>query len=167
MQTGFDIKHHLDLYYNSGFLSLRREDRRFLQLWESLITQYGSTDNPIDGNGELGNWRKGGRWLPFMTPDQDTLNIALMAWAGPITTLGPDAMGFVGAALMPHAIGTPKPWQKHFTFNALQGKPPRQVDKLYWSYANSHLHTHGFTLTTLKRLSISIASFIGRFYRRL
>ena len=68
-------------------MSLRREDMGYLELWNKLINQYGSTNNPIDGKGDIGNWRKGGRWLPFMSTDQDTLNIALMAWEGSITAL--------------------------------------------------------------------------------
>jgi hypothetical protein len=165
-RTGLKASHQLELYFNGGFLSLLREDRGFLDLWKQLIEQNEDKAIPLNVQGEIGDWRRGGRWLPFFTPDQDALNIALMAWKGPITALGPDVMGFSGAAFMPHALGTPKPWQKHYISDTLKGKPPRQVDKLFWAYAGYPLEPFSNLFVALKVLCIQLASLLGRFYQR-
>lgn len=163
---GFKACNQLDMYFNSGFLSLHRADWHFLQLWQQIISQIGELDIPLDAKGEIGDWRDGVRWLPFMAIDQDALNIALMTWHGSITTLGPDVMGFSGVAFIPHAIGTPKPWQKHYIYDSLRGMPPRTVDKLFWKYANGPLLSYKARTLILKSCAIKIASFIGRFLKR-
>lgn len=164
--TGLHVNHQLEIYFNGGFLSLRHEDRDFLKLWEHLIYQYGGTNNPLDGKGDLVNWRKGGRWLPFMSPDQDALNIALMTWEGSITALGPDEMGFAATGNIPHATGENKPWLRNFLIDALLGLPPRLSDKAYWSYAGHPIAVASKTTLWFKEIELSIASFIGRFYRK-
>lgn len=163
--TGIDVVHDLHLYFNGGFLSILNSDRSFLDLWQQFIDNP-DCELPLDVKGEIHQWRREGRASPFMTPDQDALNIALMAWPGSITTLGPDAMGFAGGSLIPHAVGTPKPWQKHFLSHALQGKPPREVDKLYWKYANIVVQSHSSLLIFLKGFSLKCASILGRIYRK-
>jgi hypothetical protein len=164
--TGLKASHQLELYYNGGFVSIKRQDKGFLELWQAIVDEYGDRDNPLDAQGDIGLWRKGGRWLPFMTPDQDALNITLMVWSGPITTLGPDVMGFAGPALLPHAVGAPKPWRKHYLRDAFKAMPPRVVDKLYWNYADSPVKTVSKRLLVWRRLTIKVAAFVGRFYRR-
>ena len=165
-QTGLHVNHQLDLFFNGGFLSLRQEDRGFLKLWEYLILQYGGTNNPLDGKGDLVNWRKGGRWLPFLSPDQDALNIALMTWEGSITALGPDEMAFAGVGDIPHAIGENKPWRRHYLIEALRGLPPRQADKAYWRYAGHPIAVASQSMLRFKKIELMIASFFGRFYRK-
>lgn len=164
--TGLPIHHRLDLFFNSGFVSLRREDREFASLWENLIIQYGSLNVPLDVKGEIGDWRIGGRWLPLFSPDQDTFNMAISHWDGPITTFGPDAMGFNGPPILAHAIGGAKPWERNFLLYALKGIPPRVVDKIYWRYASKPIMTVTEFNLMLIKLSLSLASLLGRFYRR-
>ena len=164
--TGMDVHHHLDLYFNGGFLSLRRQDSGFLQLWHDLIERSGNAGNSLDGKGDISEWRKGGRWLPFMAIDQDALNVALMVWPGPVTTLGPDVMSFTAYGELPHAHGSNKPWRRRYLLEALQGKPPRFVDKVYWAYADAPYSAYSRLAIWLRRLEIKLASFIGRFYGR-
>jgi hypothetical protein len=165
--TRLSVHHQLDLYFNGGFLSIRRQDSDFLYLWQQIIEQYGDADNPLDSKGDIGIWRQGGRWLPFFTPDQDALNVALMVWDGPITALGPDVMGFAGPALLPHAVGSAKPWRVNYLQRAFRGHPPRLVDKLYWAYANRPLQSISWLAYYFHSASLKIASFLGRFYKRL
>lgn len=164
--TGLIPYHKLDLYFNSGFVSVRRDHRAFLDLWTELIERWGNSDNPLDGKGDIGSWRKGGRWLSFMSPNQDTLNIALMCWKGTITTLGPDVMGFSGFGVLPHAVGSGKPWRKNYILEALKGIPPRQVDKVFWRHASKPVNPYHGVFVFFRRLSISIASIISRVYKQ-
>lgn len=166
-RTGLKVRHQLDLYFNGGFLSLRRDDRAFLDLWRDLIECWGSSDNPVDGKGDIGAWRKGGRWLPFMSPDQDTLNVAAMCWEGSITTLGPDVMGFAGFGELPHAIGSDKPWHRNYLLKALQGVPPRYVDKVFWNYASHPLQAYKKWFLAYKKMTLVFSSLSSRIYRKL
>ncbi len=165
--TGLAVHNQLDLYFNGGFLSIRRQDAGFLELWQQIIRRFGDLDNPLDSKGDIGVWRQGGRWLPFFTPDQDALNVALMAWDGPITSLGPDVMGFDGPALLPHAIGSAKPWRVNYLRRAFLGQPPRLVDKLYWYHANQPIQSTSKLACCFHSISLKIASVVGRFYKRL
>jgi hypothetical protein len=165
-RTGMSAHHQLELYFNSGFLSLQREFNGFLLLWQHMIERWGGSDNPLDGHGDIGQWRKGGRWLPFMSPNQDTLNIALMVWQGPITTLGPDVMGFTAFGEIPHAVGSNKPWQRNFLVEAIKGNPPRFVDRVFWSYADEPLALLSTPRYRLKALTIQLAALLTRFYSR-
>lgn len=163
-KIGFSAVRSLDAYFNSGFLALSRKDREFAVLWDALIRQYGSCDNPVDGKGDIGNWRVGGRWKPFFSPNQDTLNVAAMMWEREIVTLGPDAMGFIdGITLIPHAIGKDKPWRCNYIIKSIKGYRPRRVDKLFWEYSSSPIDFIGNCKCNQKRLELKISSLIARF----
>lgn len=165
--SGRHAKRHLNKYFNSGFLSVRRQDAGFLQLWAELIQSVGTRDNPLEGKGDIANWRKGGRWMPFYSPNQDTLNLALMVWEGEVTTLGPDVMGLTAIGVLPHALGADKPWKKSYLGDALMGRAPRHVDKEFWSdIGQLPIRFHSGFYIALRRVALAIASGIGRFYRR-
>ena len=40
LRTGLRVHHQLDLYFNGGFVSVRREDRDFLNLWNEICTRW-------------------------------------------------------------------------------------------------------------------------------
>lgn len=164
--TGLQAHHQLGLYFNGGFVSVRREDQAFLGRWKDLIERWGNSDNPLDGKGDIGAWRNGGRWLPFMAPDQDALNIAVMCWEGSITTLEPEVMGFAGFGELPHAVGSNKPWRRNYLLEALRGIPPRYVDRVFWSNASHPLQPYKKWYLSYKRLTIAFASLFSRFYRK-
>jgi hypothetical protein len=164
--SGLTAQRELELYFNSGFLSVRREDAGFLELWADLIKGIGSRDNPLDGEGDIAQWRKGGRWLPFFSPNQDTLNLALMAWPENVTTLGPDVMGFSATGVLPHALGANKPWRKAYLSQALCGTGPSQADKMFWEYADSPVQVFPWWKVAAKRVAVAAAAALARFYRR-
>jgi len=165
--SGRAPRRQLNKYFNSGFLSVRRQDADFLQLWADLIRNVGARDNPLEGKGDIAEWRKGGRWMPFFSPNQDTLNLALMVWKGEVTTLGPDVMGFTAMGVLPHALGSDKPWRKRYVLDALAGHAPRQVDKAFWSnQAQRPIRACSEFCIALRRASLAVAAGIGRFYRR-
>jgi hypothetical protein len=74
----------------------------------------------------------GSREMPFNMSDQDALNIAIMYTKSPLTTLGPQGMGFIfGASMMMyHAVGQ-KPWRGSFLLRALRGMPPSGAMKFF------------------------------------
>lgn len=155
------------LYYNGGFVGLLRQYREFAKTWSELIQQLGSLSNPLDGKGDIGDWRRGGRWQTVMSPNQDTLNMAAMVTSYPLATVGPCAMGFTpGDNFIPHAIGGAKPWRKKYVRDAIRGRPPRLIDKLFWQHAAGPLAPYNSSKIRIQGFLLRIASAIGRFYRR-
>ena len=159
---------NLEVYFNSGFLSVKQSDLNFLDLWIKLIDKYGNMDVPMDGKGDISDWRIGGRWNNIFSPNQDTLNIALMLFEKSIVTLGPDAMDFVegGVRLIPHAIGKNKPWRRRFVAEAIMGKPTRLVDILFWKYATYPCPAFKKTTKKYKKIGIKISQLISRIIRK-
>lgn len=157
-----------DYYFNGGMLVLNRKDKSFLELWYHYILAYGSIGAKLDAVGEISSWRNNSRANPMFSPDQDALNMAMISWPGAVCTFGPDMMGFShGDTYLPHAIGSIKPWNKAIMLDTLRGNPPRLVDKSYWKYSDTSVRVYTRSLIVIKRLQIRIASFIGRFYRRV
>ncbi|MBC7508706.1 MAG: hypothetical protein H7320_08160 [Ferruginibacter sp.] len=108
-----------------------------------------------------------GPFAPFGKTDQDALNATVEAWAGKVSFLGKEAMAFsAGLSLLPHALGHPKPWQWKPIIRAINGQPPRLVDREYWNAVNSNFNTHSSFLVQKRKMCIAIAAFIGRFYKR-
>jgi hypothetical protein len=155
-------------YINGGMVSVRREDLSFVALWQRLIEEFGGSNNPLDGIGDITAWRRGGRWNPMHTPDQDALNLAAIAWSGSFCMVGPDAMGFAlgGPPLLAHAVGPDKPWQRSHLREALGGKPPRFVDKAFLEHAISPISIYSGASYRRRITTLKAAGLIGRFYRR-
>ncbi len=166
-QSGRGCEQSFDLYFNGGLLGIQRRDRAFLELWHHIIEEFGASTNPLDAKGDIGAWRRGGRWNAMHTPDQDALNIAAMAWHQPLSTFGPDLMGFSGGWIgLPHAIGSAKPLRRHYLREALAGRPPRRADKEYWDCANSPIAVYSDLRIKTKKYTIALASLVGRVYSR-
>jgi hypothetical protein len=167
-RSNLEPHHSPETYINGGLVSVQRNDVPFVALWQRLIEDHGATDNPLDGVGDITAWRQGGRWNPMHTPDQDALNLAAMAWAGPLCVLGPDAMGFAagGPPLLAHAVGPNKPWARRHLREALRGCPPRFVDKAYHAHAVTPILIGGKGSHRWRSLTLKMAALIGRFYRR-
>jgi hypothetical protein len=103
----------------------------------------------------------------FDSSDQDSLNATLEAYSGVVSILGQEAMGLkLGHALLPHAIGSRKPWKCSYVLSSLGGRPPRSVDKQFWKYAGCPIRAFSGREIAVKRLTIILATAIGRFYRR-
>jgi hypothetical protein len=164
---GFSSQRDLDLYINGGFLSLHRRDASFLQHWQVFTDVALRSEASFPTTGDIGAWRSGGREKRFHTPDQDALNMAAMTWENEISLFGPDAMGFCpGILLLPHALGASKPWRRRYLSEALRGRPPRVVDKVFWANALSPIPVTSAAVVRGKQMAISLAAVLGRFYRR-
>jgi hypothetical protein len=148
-------------YYNSGFVGLGVEQRAFLERWMGAVRLANSAGvTPTQ-------FQKGGRHQVFYTIDQDTLNIAAMYANVPLSTIGPEGMGFVpGGFTMYHSVSALKPWRKKFLRSALRGVPPSNGDKHFLKCADGPLRPYSpFRLMSL-RMRAALAAFVGRFYRR-
>ncbi len=157
----------LNMYFNGGLLSLLRRDALFLRRWIAFADMAVSAHGGIPSTGDIGAWRQGGRESIFHTPDQDALNMAAMSWEGEMATFGPDAMGFAsGVVLLPHAVGPNKPWRRNYLLDALRGRSPRLVDRAFWDNALGPVPITSPAGVKSKQLTISLASALGRVYRR-
>ena len=104
--------------------------------------------------------------MPFFASDQDALNVAAMYSEYPLSTMGPEAMGFVPAGFtMFHAVGL-KPWRKAFLQKALAGVPPTEADKFFLTQVSTPIRVYSPWRLHARRIACSTAAFIGRFYRR-
>ena len=148
-------------YYNGGFVGLSVQNRAFLETW--LRANELASASGVD----LTRFQTGSRVNTFHFADQDAMNIAAMYAPTPLTTLGPEGMGWIpGGFTMYHSVGGAKPWRKKFLVSALRGIPPSNADKHFLASAFGPIQP--YPPNSLKRMRhfARWASFIGRFYRR-
>lgn len=157
-------------YANGGFVGVRRENIQFLILWkqiqELMATEFGGLDrSSLTGKPLLNKHQS--IFYHFSKTDQDALNCTIEATDLPVCFMGQEAMGFKsGTACLPHALGSPKPWNWNFTYQTLLGRPPGMAVKAYWDNTDGPIQLYSnFTLFT-KSLQLRITAFIGRFYSR-
>lgn len=150
-------------YINGGFCGVAKQHIEFLRVWLEVMEAATKHFNLVPSRwGQTSN-----RTYLFFNADQDALNITTMCCDVPISEVSPDGMDLLpGGFVMSHALGAPKPWKKRFIRSALQGLAPTQADKGFWHYSTGPVRLYSKALLSIQRLKISIASFIGRFYRR-
>ena len=168
---GFSLHFREPAYVNGGCVGLRAEHAAFLEIWRDLqlamADAIGGLDQSKLGGGTSDQMRD--PLFCFNASDQDALNAAIEAAPAtlPFSILGAEAMGFrPGATVLPHALGTPKPWRKRFLREALQGRPPTLADKAFWQFATGPVALLPAALVNRRRRALRLASFLGRFYRR-
>jgi hypothetical protein len=150
----------LNHYYNGGMVGVPSSHAGFLDLWRRLL-EYAETTGC-----DLGVLMPGNRESPFHASDQDALNIAAMYSKVPLSTLGPEGMGFIpGGVRMYHCVGQ-KPWRGSALLRALAGTPPSNAMKFFFTQVSSPICAYSALNLHAKRLECSIAAFIGRFYSR-
>lgn len=151
----------LDRYYNAGFIALPRVHRRLLEVWCRIISL---AEKEL---GSLGTIKVHDPNALLHTPDQDALNMALMACDVPVNSAGPEGMDFAtGGHLLSHAIGGRKPWKGGFLKDALHGRPPGSAQKSFFRYAESPLRLFPSGQLARLRLSLLSSALVGRVYRR-
>lgn len=151
----------LEHYYNAGFIGVSRSHIGFLDLWDRVCNLV------IGYNKSALELKSGGSNSLFYSTDQDALNFTLSAIDIPLNTAGPEAMDFAaGGTYLSHAIGKDKPWLGHHIRKALHGVPPSAPCKAYFRFADGPIRAHSPRDLALNRLGVSVASAIGRFYRR-
>jgi hypothetical protein len=137
-------------YFNSGFIGVPAECRSILPVWRALAEAIERTPAlvgpdsphyvrgvPIQGEAPAVSPETLALMKPFVIPDQDALNMALMATSVPIAAMGPDAMGFTEARrpILGHALGAEKPWDVDYLRRLLRrGVGPTFAEDLWWLY---------------------------------
>lgn len=147
-----------DRYYNAGFVCVHRRDIEFLAAWER-INRHVAAEN----RGGSRERKSGTPDSLFHSMDEDALNFCLTLCLIPLNTAGPEAMDFVpGGNRMSHAVGTVKPWQGHHVRRALRGHPPTAASVWFYRFADGPLTPFSQMMLVRRRLSMSIASVVGR-----
>lgn len=147
-------------YFNSGMVAIARSQAGLLDLWERIVHHAGQMGF------NLKVLMAGNREMPFHAVDQDALNMALMYVDYPLSTMGPEGMGFApGEVGVYHAMG-PKPWRGSILLRALAGNPPSNAFKFFFTQVSAPIRAYSSIRLCLKRFSCAVAAFIGRFYSR-
>ncbi len=157
-------------YVNGGFVGLLKRDIGFIETWKRLQELMADEIGGLDRsslNGPKIEKGKDSTFSPFGKTDQDALNASIEASELPVSIAGTHAMSFSsGRALLPHALGQPKPWDLHALSKCLSGYPLRQIDKIYWNYANGVIRSQPAHKVWRKKLAIKCAVLVSRFYSR-
>jgi hypothetical protein len=168
-QHGVKLAFRDQAYANGGFIGLTAENKQFLLLWKRLQELMSLTIGGLHRSVLNGSLFDGAdeRFSPFGKTDQDALNGCVEAWEGEVSFVGKEGMSLgPGQAILPHAVGHPKPWRWKPLKQALSGRPPRLVDKMYWENASGVIPAHSSFEIRRKRVALRIASVISRFYKR-
>ena len=155
------LTHPQERYYNGGFLGMQVAHAAFLETWRAAMRLANSS-----GVHESNLWHSD-RSSTFFATDQDALNLAVMYAKAPLSTIGPEGMGFVpGGFTMDHTAGGSKPWRKKFLKSALSGNPPWKGDKHFLECAGGPIKPYSDRQLWGLRCSAKVAALIGRFYHR-
>lgn len=157
----FEFRNAMNAFANGGFIGVPRSLTRFLDLWDSLITTIGDSGIDLSAMGTAADFR-------FWFIDQDALNVATMTTDCPLSIAGKEGMGFatVSGAVMLHAIGRHKPWQRDVLRRLLAGHPPTAIDREFWRHVETPIRIFPENVAASHRRLQSLASLAGRFYGR-
>ena len=160
---GFKNPRPLNYYFSGGMVGVAAAHRSFLDVWRRVLELANEEGCDLKAFRVKGAQRD----VPFMASDQDALNAAAMYTEHPLTTMGPEAMGFVnGGFTMYHAVGQ-KPWRGSLLLRALGGAPPSGADKFFLTQVSSPIRAYSPLRLRGKRFACSVAALIGRFYHRI
>lgn len=144
---GYSIHKELDQYFNAGYVGFHHSYEGSLYIWRDLMEHMGSEG--VD----LTRFSNKDRLYEFYT-DQDMLNVLLMITPDPISTIGPEGMGFsMGGFVMAHAVGK-KPWNINYIWKALKGNEYRIADDQYWKNVNGEIKTFSNFYFRYKKIEI-------------
>lgn len=147
-------------YYNSGMVGLGPAHKSFLDLWKRMIAAGVAAGCNIQRIDSLS------REFPFHILDQDAMVIAMMFTEHRLTTMAPDAMGFIPGGYVMYHVRGPKPWRGSLLRRALGGTPPCSATKFYFTQASAPIRLYSPLQFRLKKLACNLAAVLGRFYHR-
>ncbi|GAA4316654.1 hypothetical protein GCM10023149_13780 [Mucilaginibacter gynuensis] len=161
-KSGLTVTRQLTSYINAGFCGINRNCIEFLEKWSIIIKTAVRDYGFVSENFQFTN-----RTDPFFAGDQDAMNIAAMCCESPLSEMGPEGMDLTyGGFTMSHAIGSPKPWKKNYLQSTFKGIAPSLADKEFWANMQSPISSYSVNTIKKKRLSMSVAGLIGRFYKK-
>ena len=149
-----------DSYANSGFFGISRRDRDFLRIWSEVTLAYEASGKSTMSFQMVNRWEG-------VVGDQDLLAAAMMAWTGPSSFMGAEAMGFTGHYfILSHAIESPKPWAKSYFVNSLKGNPPTVAGNHFLQATSGAIKSFSNTDLLLRRLDFRAAQLVSRVWKR-
>jgi hypothetical protein len=149
-----------DSYANSGFFGISRRDRDFLKLWADVTLAYEASGKSTMAFEMVDRWKG-------VVGDQDLQAAAMMAWTGPLSIMGPDAMGFTGYYfVLSHAIESPKPWAKSYFVDSLKGAPPTAAGSYFLRAASGAIRPFSRADLLLRKLDFRAAQLVSRVWKR-
>lgn len=152
----------LERYYNSGFVGVPRVHVELLAAWQRICELIAA-----QADGALRERKRGTPDHLFHSTDEDALNFALMLGEAPLRTQGPEAMDFApGGRHLSHAVGAAKPWQGRHFRGALRGRPPSVASQAFYRFARGPLASLSPLTLARRRVSMALATALGRVYRR-
>lgn len=148
----------LDRYYNAGFVAAGRNRIAFLRAWQRINERVAA-----ESNSGMRQRKSGDPDSLFHSTDEDALNFALTLCETPLNAAGPEAMDFVpGGNRLSHAVGAAKPWQGRHFRRALRGQPPSVASHQFYRFAAGPLMPFSQAVLARRRLSMTLATALGR-----
>jgi len=167
---GISLEYRTPAYVNGGCVGVSRQDVGFLKNWQRLSGYMtdaigGLGASMLEGGAQPRQWGFAGC---FDRTDQDALNAAVeMSAEFDYSILSRAAMAFSpGSAVVPHAVGLRKPWRRQYLRDALRAMAPTAADKAFWRFVGGPLFTMSTARAQRARLSLGLATVMGRLYRR-
>ena len=147
-------------YANSGFFGITRRDRDLLKIWVDVTLAYEATGKSTASFQMVNRWEG-------VVGDQDLQAAALMAWTGPCSIIGPEAMGFTGHYfILSHAIESPKPWAKSYFLTAMKGTPPTVAGGHFLRAVSGAIKPFSKSEFVLRTWDFRAAQLVSRVWKR-
>ncbi|PXA04221.1 hypothetical protein DDZ13_06685 [Coraliomargarita sinensis] len=169
---GIELKFKSPVYVNGGCVGITKENINFLEEWIEIQLAMSDAIGGLSVS-DLGLPKSTAPRLAydvtqiFKLTDQDALNATLEYTRSTCSILGPEGMSFKhGSNWMTHAVGGKKPWRKNFLLDMFKAKPPTRADKSFWSSLSVGIQPTSHSRLVLKKVTVALAAFVGRFYRR-
>lgn len=160
LREGLGQPKPLHYYFNSGMVGIAHGRESYLRNWKHMI------DLGVEMGASYQCIGTGTREFPLHILDQDAMNIAAIFSEHPLTTMGPDAMGFVHGGYTMYHVRGPKPWQGSLLKRLLLGKPPCSATKFYFTQVSEPIRPYSPLTLRMKKLSCDLGALLGRFYSR-
>jgi hypothetical protein len=167
---GYSLSTTTEQYVNGGCVGVAKQYIRFLNIWKDLQEKMADEIGNLSASKLKGGkkYKTKGFANCFDCSDQDALNAAIAVNILPVSILGREAMGFERMQpILPHAIGSKKPWLKSFIWEAIKGHPPRIADSLYWlNVEHGPIKPYGYIQLKMIIFLMKISILISRFYKK-
>jgi hypothetical protein len=169
---GINLKFKNNIYVNGGFIGIKKSDIAFIETWQLLQQRMAKHIGGLNRSSITSHTKLPQEisvdFSPFGLTDQDALNATIEACEFNISYMRQEAMGLNSGTpvLMPHALGSPKPWKYNPILMFITGRPPRFVDKQYWTFVEYPIRLYSREKVLKMNFIMKSLSFLSRFYRR-
>lgn len=170
-EHGYTLTSRGSSYVNGGFIGLRRDKLDFVEQWKgiqkAMAPAIGGLSRSSIGKNSTPRPEIRDPVYAFWKTDQDALNATVESYHEECSIIGKEAMAFKqGDKIMAHAQGRYKPWSKAYVHATFSGRPPSIAEKEYWKHVSQPIPLVSPLKLMLKKLTLGMCSFIGRFYHR-